>query len=57
MVSEGLKPRGFRGSETVWCRGVSEGSETMKISLDDFGRRLLKIYCDVSPMIIGETSQ
>ena len=45
----GLKPCGFRG--------VLEGSETMKISLDDFGRRLLKIYCDVSPMIIGETSQ
>ena len=25
----------------------------MKISLDDFGRRLLKIYCDVSPMKIN----
>ena len=65
MVSEwfqrGLKPRGFRGvSEGLkpcGFRGVSEGSETMKISLGDFGRRLLKIYCDVSPMIIGETSQ
>ena len=64
---KGLKLCGFRGvsewSETVWFqrgfrvvwnRVVSEGFQR---GLNDFGRRLLKIYCDVSPMIIGETSQ
>ena len=71
VVSEGfqsgLKPCGFRvvsewsetawfqsGFRVVWNRVVSEGFQR---SLNDFGQRLLKIYCNVSPMIIGETSQ
>ena len=56
MVSEGfqrgLKPSGFRGVSEGFQRGLKHD-----FSLDDFGRRFLKIYCDVSPMIIGETSQ
>ena len=66
VVSEwfqrGLKPCGFRvvlewsetvwfqsGFRVVWNRVVSEGFQR---SLNDFGQRLLKIYCDVSSMII-----